>query len=136
LKTQSVGPFRVTGILPALESLTEILARVKTEIPALYNVLGTAGMHCARYVKIRRNDGSLQIGPSISNHSWGTAVDIKLSGRLDRQGDGKTYRGLLVLSSYFNAAGWYWGAAFPTEDAMHFEVSKSLLARWKRAGKI
>lgn len=135
LETRNVGPFRVTGLKPALDSLEEIFSRVKKEVPDLYNQLGTAGMLCARYTKIKKN-GKLKIGPNISNHSWGTAIDIKLSGELDPQGSDTTYRGLLVLSTYFNSAGWYWGAAFPTEDAMHFEVSKSLLARWKKAGKI
>ncbi|MCT4839885.1 M15 family metallopeptidase [Pseudomonas aeruginosa] len=45
-------------------------------------------------------------------------------------------RGLLILANYFNAAGWYWGAAFPTEDGMHFEVSRGLLAQWKKDGLI
>ncbi len=134
--TRNVGPFRATGIRPALASLTEILARVATELPDLHALLQTEGMLCCRFTKIRQKDGSIKIGPSISNHAWGTAIDIKLAGRLDRQGDGRTQRGLLVLSTYFNAAGWYWGAAFPTEDAMHFNVSRSLLATWRRAGKI
>jgi hypothetical protein len=136
LETRSVGPFKVTGLKPALDALTEILARVKAELPDLYDMLGTAGMQCSRFTKIRQKDGTLKIGPNISNHSWGTAVDIKLKGQLDKQGDNDTLRGLLVLSAYFNAANWYWGAGFSTEDAMHFEVSKSLLAKWKAAGTI
>ena len=135
LETRTVGPFTVTGLKPALDSMAQILGRVKTEVPDLYNALGTAGMHCARFRKITKN-GVLKIGPNISNHSWGTAVDIKLAGQLDKQGDGITLRGLLVLSAFFNAASWYWGAGFSTEDAMHFEVSKSLLAKWKQAGAI
>lgn len=136
LATRNVGPFRVTGLIPALVSLTDVFTRVKSEVPDLYAILQTAGMLCARFTKIRQPNGSLRIGPGVSNHSWGTAIDVKLAGVLDTQGDNKTQRGLLVLSSYFNAAGWYWGAAFPTEDAMHFEVSRSLLAKWKQAGLI
>lgn len=136
LVTANVGPFRATGLQPAIHSLREVLGRVRNEMPDLYAILGTAGMHCARFKKIRSRNGSLQIGPGISNHTWGTAIDIKLRGSLDAQGDQRTQRGLLVLSAYFNAAGWYWGAAFPTEDAMHFEASKSLLARWRAAGEI
>jgi len=30
----------------------------------------------------------------------------------------------------------YWGAAFPTEDSMHFEPSKQLLIEWVCTGKI
>jgi len=135
LVTRSVGPFRVTGIRPAVESMKHVLTRVENEVPDLYSILGTAGMQCARYTKIRQPDGTLKIGPNISNHSWGTAVDIKLDGKLDAQGNKLVQRGLLILSTYFNAAGWYWGAAFPVEDAMHFEASRSLLARWKREGR-
>jgi D-alanyl-D-alanine carboxypeptidase len=136
LITQDVGPFSVTGIAPAMRSLEEILQRVQLEVPSLYAILGTAGMQCARYTKIKQPDGIVKVGPAISNHSWGTAIDITLSGALDEQGDNRVYRGLLVLSAYFNAAGWVWGAAFPVEDAMHFEVSKSLLSRWKSKGEI
>jgi hypothetical protein len=133
LETRSVGPFRVTGISPALDSLTQILDRVRVEVPDLHAMLGTAGMHCARFTKIRQKDGTLKIGPNVSNHTWGTAVDIKLRGQLDKQGDNVTLRGLMVLSAYFNAANWYWGAGFSTEDAMHFEVSRGLLAKWRAA---
>ena len=136
LKTRNVGPFRTTGIEPALDSLKDVFSRVHREVPELHAMLGTAGMQCARYTKIRRRNGRIRIGPNISNHSWGTAIDIKLDGELDAQGNNKVQRGLLILSSYFNSAGWYWGAAFPTEDAMHFEASRSLLARWKRDGLI
>lgn len=136
LVARNFGPFTETGIGPAVDSLQSILNRVKTEVPDLYALLGTAGMLCARFTKIRQPDGSIKIGPGVSNHSWGTTIDIKLKGVLDKQGNGLTQRGLLILSTYFNAAEWYWGAAFPTEDAMHFEASKSLLARWKKAGLI
>jgi len=136
LATRDVGPFRVTGLKPALESMTSIFARVESELPDLHALLRTEGMHCARFTKIRQPDGTIKIGPGVSNHAWGTAVDIKLGDELDAQGNALTQRGLLVLSSYFNAAGWYWGAAFPVEDAMHFEVSKSLLAKWKQAGLV
>jgi hypothetical protein len=64
------------------------------------------------------------------------AVDIKLKGNLDVQSDDKCFRGLLILSRYFNAAGWFWGVSFPKEDAMHFEVAESTLKRWKREGKL
>jgi len=110
--------------------------RVKQEVPELYGILASSGMLCARFTKIRQPDGSMKIGPGVSNHSWGAALDINLGGKLDPQGNNKTQRGLLILSTYFNAAGWYWGAAFPVEDAMHFEASRSLLARWKAAGEL
>ncbi len=136
LETRNAGPFRATGIKPALDSLKEVFARVKSEVPELHEILGTAGMHCARFTKIKRPDGTIRIGPGISNHTFGTAIDVKLDGNLDPQGNNTTQRGLLVLSTYFNSAGWYWGAAFPVEDAMHFEASRSLLAKWRRDGLI
>ncbi|MFP3681206.1 M15 family metallopeptidase [Pseudomonas sp. SIMBA_041] len=131
LETRNVGPLKVTGLKPALDSLVSIFSRVNLEVPDLYAILKTQGMLCSRYTKING-----RIGPSISNHSWGTALDVQLESDLDPQGDGKIQRGLLILSTYFNSAGWYWGAAFPVEDGMHFEVSKGLLANWKKAGLI
>lgn len=130
--TQSVGPFRVTGHVAAVESLREIFAQVKQEVPDLHALLGTAGMLCAR--KVKRKDGTL--GKNPSNHSWGMAIDIKIKGELDAHGDDKTQRGLLILARYMNAAGWYWGVAFPTEDSMHFEASTTLLQKWRDAGKL
>lgn len=136
LVTRSVGPFKVTGLRPAVDSLREVLDRVEKEMPALHAIIGTAGMLCPRFTKIRQPGGGLKIGPGISNHSWGTAVDLTLGGKLDQQGNRLTQRGLLILSAYFNAAGWFWGAGFGTEDAMHFEASKGLLARWRQAGLV
>jgi hypothetical protein len=132
--TKSVGPFRCTGVDVAIDALKDILDTVKEEVPDLHDILGTAGMACARRVKLRQPDGSIRLGRNPSNHSWGLAVDIKLNGALDLQGDDKCYRGLLILSRYFNAAGWYWGVSFPTEDAMHFEVAETTMRRWKRDG--
>ncbi len=134
--TRNVGPFRLTGIKPALDAITDIFARVKTEMPDLHTILQTDGMLCARFTKIKQRDGTIKIWPGVSNHTWGTAVDIKLAGHSDTQGDNLTMRGLLILSTFFNSAGWYWGAAFPTEDAMHFEVSRSLLSKWRKDGLI
>lgn len=113
--TKNVGPFRVTGLAPAVESLTEVMADIKSEEPEVFDALGTAGMLCARLVRGSKS--------SISNHSWGMAVDLNLNGQLDAPGNGKTQRGLARIAPIFNRHGWYWGAAFPREDAMHFEIS-------------
>lgn len=120
--TQSVGRFNVTGLRPAVESLRTALAHVQREQPAVYAALGTAGMLCCRLVR-----GS---ATAISNHSWGTAIDFTLNGVLDRRGDGQVQVGLTLIASIMNQYGWYWGAAFRTEDAMHFEASRSLIAQW------
>jgi D-alanyl-D-alanine carboxypeptidase-like protein len=134
--TRSVGPFKCTGVDVAVDALADILATVKKEVPDLHAILGTAGMACARKVKLLQPNGTIKLGKNPSNHSWGLAIDIKLKGALDKQGDNKCFRGLLILSRYFNAAGWYWGVSFPKEDAMHFEVAESTLRRWKKEGKL
>lgn len=125
--TESVGPFRVTGLKPAVNELKVIFSRVKREKPALYSQLGSAGMLCVR--KVRG-------GSNFSNHSWGTAIDLRINGKLDQPGDNKTQLGLKQLYPYFHAQGFYWGAEFGNEDSMHFEASQELISKWKRQGKI
>jgi D-alanyl-D-alanine carboxypeptidase/Putative peptidoglycan binding domain len=127
MTTADVGPFRVTGLQPAVTALTAIMAEVKTAHREVYDQLGTAGMLCCRLVR-----GS---ATSISNHSWGTAVDLTIDGVLDPRGDGKTQRGLLDIHPVFNAHGFFWGAAFPTEDSMHFEASEQLIRKWAADGQ-
>lgn len=129
LVTDTVGPFKVTGLKPAVEALKRIFVAVKRDNPELYSQLGTAGMLCARAVR-----GSSP--PVFSNHSWGSAVDITINGKLDARGDNKTQVGLKALNPYFRNEGFYWGAEFPTEDSMHFEVSKEQIAKWRSEGKI
>lgn len=128
LETRQVGPLRLTLLTPALDSLERIFAQLKTAEPDIYAALGTAGGLCVRYVR-----GSTS---SISNHSFGTAVDIKLQDTLDGFGDGGTQFGLLLLAELFNAEGWYWGATYRREDSMHFEVGEETLRRWLAEGKL
>lgn len=125
--TQSVGPFRVTGHKAAVESLAAVLADVKAADPALYELLGTAGMLCAR--KVRG-------GESWSNHSWGFAVDLTIGGQLDNRGDNRVQIGLMRLYPVFYRHGWWWGAEFPTEDGMHFEVADETIRRWAKEGRL
>ncbi|MGD9614004.1 MAG: peptidoglycan-binding protein [Alphaproteobacteria bacterium] len=133
LVTQDVGPFRVTGIRPAVDSLREVLAQVRNAHPEVHAVLGTAGMFCARLIRGSRN---------ISNHSWGTAVDIRIGSVLDgvqspsARMDGRTLAGLAAMAPFFNQAGWYWGVGFSTfEDGMHFEVADETIRKWHAEGK-
>jgi len=131
--TQSVGPFRVTGIRPAVDSLREILSQVKRNHPEVYNSLGTAGMLCVRTIRNSQK---------ISNHSWGCAVDISIDGILDPihkggtgRKDKKTLAGLVAMAPYFNRAGWYWGVGFSSfEDGMHFEVADETIRKWNADG--
>jgi hypothetical protein len=113
---------KVTGLSNAVESLSAVMADIAAQQPAVYAALGTAGMLCCRLVR-----GS---ATSISNHSWGTAIDLTLNGKLDARGDNKVQYGLTLIAPIFNQHGWYWGAAFGTEDGMHFEAGKALLEQW------
>lgn len=92
-------------------------------VPRLvYRILGTAGMHCARNVR-----GSTT---NVSNHSWGTAIDLTLDRQLDARGNDTVQLGLYLIAPVFNNNGWYWGAGFRTEDGHHFEASSTLIQRW------
>lgn len=128
MKTADVGPFKVTGLDLAVDSLRSVLADVKREEPGIHAALGTAGMLCCRFVR-----GS---SSAISNHSWGTAIDLTVDGVLDQRGNDKVQEGLALIAPIFNRHRWYWGAAFPTEDAMHFEVSLQLLQEWGATGRL
>ncbi|MEM7060505.1 MAG: M15 family metallopeptidase [Pseudomonadota bacterium] len=128
METRAVGPIRATMLKPALDSLAEVFSRFKELEPELHDALGTAGGLCVRFVRNSRT--------AISNHSWGTAIDLKLRGDLDRQGDGRTQSGLIFLAQEFNKAGWYWGAGYRHEDSMHFEASQALVERWIAEGSI
>ncbi len=128
LDTRAVGPITVTMLKPALESLGRVMNRLKESDPDVYAKVGTAGAVCARFIR-----GSMT---SISNHSWGTAIDLTLQGELDPFADGGTQFGLLLLAEYFNDEGWYWGAGYNREDSMHFEVGEETLRAWAAAGEL
>ena len=131
LTTATVGPMKVTGLKPAVKSLAEIFSDVRDSVPDLHDMLKSNGMLCCR---LRHIHGKNVEPPS--SHSWGTALDLIVGGKTDVQGDKKVLRGLSVLAKFFNAHQWVWGATFPQEDAMHFEVSQELLLRWKDTGQL
>lgn len=122
LVLDTVGPFRVTGLVPAVLSLKAVMADIRAEQPEVYRALGSAGMLCCRLVR-----GS---DTAISNHSWGTAIDLTLDGVLDAYGDDQVQVGLTLIAPIFNRHGWFWGAAFRKEDGMHFEGSQALIEQW------
>ncbi len=124
--TADVGPFSVTGLKPVVERLKLAFADIRQKQPAIHAALGNAGMLCCRYVRGSR--------ASISNHSWGCAIDLTLEGRLDSRGDGKAQKGLIAIHPIMNAHGFFWGAAFSTEDAMHFEICRQQLLEWHEGG--
>ncbi|MCK5896161.1 MAG: M15 family metallopeptidase [Cocleimonas sp.] len=128
VSSANVGPFKVSGYHLAVTSLKEVMEDIKQEQPDIYSGLAMAGMLCCRYVRGSRS--------SISNHSWGTAIDIKIDNRLDQRGNNKVQLGLTLIAPIFNRHGWYWGAGFPTEDAMHFEISREKIKEWFNDGKM
>jgi hypothetical protein len=119
--TESVGPFRVTGVDVFVASLRMVMCAIKRKDPELSAMLSSAGMWCIRRMR----------GTSIpSIHSWAGAVDLKIGGVLDQMGDGKILKGHVALAPYFNVEGWYCGSGFRTrEDAMHYEVGKAMALR-------
>ena len=128
MSVDNVGPFKVSGLKLAIESLKMIMLEIKTKYPDLYKEIGTAGMLCCR---LQRGSKS-----AISNHSWGSAIDLTLSKQLDTYGDGVVQCGLTQIAEIFNRHGWYWGAKFRKEDGMHFEISKNKFEEWKSEGKL
>jgi hypothetical protein len=124
---RNLGPFKVRGLLPAVDSLERIIADIRVEVPVVHAALGTQGMLCARLVR-----GSQH---GISNHSWGTAIDLTLDGVLDERADDKVQVGLTTIAPIFNRHGWFWGATFKTEDAMHFEAGDQLIRKWHAEGR-
>ncbi|MDV3457922.1 peptidoglycan-binding protein [Sphingomonas sp. HF-S4] len=124
--TRTIAPIRVRGLKPALDSLETIFADIKAQQPRVHAALGTAGMLCARLVR-----GS---ATAISNHSWGTAIDLTIDGDLDTRGDGRVQLGLTLIAPIFNRHGWFWGAGFRTEDGMHFEAGDALIREWHAKG--
>ena len=124
VKTENVGPIRVTMIEPALLSLRQVFRNVKIFEPELYARINTAGSLCVRHIRGRPG--------SVSTHAYGLSVDLNIDGILDTLGDGKTQLGLILLADFFNKEGWYWGAGFGREDSMHFQVSKEKIDQWLR----
>ncbi|QNQ09550.1 M15 family metallopeptidase [Sphingomonas alpina] len=123
IATESVGPFRVTGIRPAIASLRSILDEVRRDLPDLLALLSSAGMEVNR----------LQRGSTtkVSNHAWGSAIDLRVGGVLVPLGASYSLKGLDALVPYFNRAGWYWGGGYRSRgraDPMHFELGGAMMA--------
>jgi hypothetical protein len=126
LETRTIGNVKVTMLKPALDSFQRVMDRLRETDPDIHDKLGTAGALCARFIR-----GS---NTAVSNHSWGTAIDLTLEGVLDGFGDGGTQSGLVIIALYFNDEGWYWGAGFGREDSMHFEAGEELIRKWVAEG--
>jgi len=118
-----VGPFKVSGLDFAVESLRQIFGEVQQQLPAVFKEVKTEGVLC---VRSRRGNPSL-----FSNHSWGTAIDLKFGKAVVPQGTPLTHRGNLLLFPFFNRHGWYWGAEFSGDavDTMHFELAQETILK-------
>lgn len=119
----NVGPFKVSGLDYAVESLTQIFTEVKQQLPDVFESVRTAGVLCVRH---RRKSAKL-----FSNHSWGTAIDLYFGKNVVPQGTPLTHRGNLLLFPFFNRYGWYWGAEFSGDyvDSMHFELATETILK-------
>lgn len=126
LVIEQVGPIRVRMLSPAVESLKRVFDNIQRADPSLFARIDTAGSLCVRQIRNSIN--------RTSTHSFGLAVDLNIDGILDTYGDGKTQLGLTIIADFFHAEGWVWGASFPTEDSMHFEISRRQLDEWLTAG--
>ena len=114
----NVGPFSVTGLKIAVDSLKQVFDEAGEMIPNVVAAAKNDGMLC---VRLKRNSNT-----SFSNHSWGTAIDLFFGDAAVPQGVQKTARGCLQLAPFFNKHGWYWGAGFSGKsvDSMHFELAE------------
>lgn len=128
LVTEDVGPIRVSMLRPAVESMRVIFEKIRAVDADLYARISTAGALCVRRIR-----GSQS---AVSSHAFGLAVDLNIDGVLDTLGDGQTQLGLTILADFFQAEGWFWGAAFGREDSMHFEVSREMIETWRDEGRI
>ncbi|SRR5258706_4076212 len=119
----------VTAIRPSIESLKKVLAKAiqqeKDDGHDLDSVLGTDGM---LVVRLRRPTSGIP-STKISNHAWGTAIDMKIIGNSSPGNTGHSIpRFIAVLLPFFNAEGWFSGIAF--HDTMHFEVAEGTIRQW------
>lgn len=127
---KKIGNVSAFGIAPAIDSLTDVLTKAFAEITDLKKNLRGDGMLA---VRLRHPTSGLP-STKISNHAWGTAIDLKLDG-MDPPGatGDKIPYFIAVLVPYFNTAGWYSGIGF--QDDMHFEVSDQQIWRWAQESK-
>jgi hypothetical protein len=116
-----VGPFKVSGLDVAVDSLKAVFAEAEEQIPNVVAAVKSDGMLCVRHKRGNAN--------SFSNHSWGTAIDLFFGSAAVPQGTRKTHRGCLQLAPFFNKHGWYWGAGFSGKsvDSMHFELAEETI---------
>lgn len=120
---------KARGLAPAVKSLQKVFDDIKADDPDLWAIISSAGMLCCRAVR-----GSTT---HFSNHSWGTAIDLKIGGILAPLNAKTIPLGLKLIYPHFHRYGWFWAAGYKGRtDAMHFEVAQETLLRWKRENLI
>lgn len=127
----NVGPFTTMMLRAAAESLKAVIAEIEKNDADLSDQMASFGGICVRLLR-----GS---STAISNHSFGTAIDIGSSIRgLAPFGatSGRAYEYAQKIAPYFEKAGWFWGGRFPTPDPGHFELGKELFDKLVSEGKI
>ncbi|PZR00348.1 MAG: hypothetical protein DI533_07165 [Cereibacter sphaeroides] len=126
IETTDLMGQRITGLRPAIGVLRTILKDIATRFPHDPPRFGISQMLACRMAR--------GAPVSISNHSWGLAVDLTIDGSADPWA---VHDGLEVLRRIypiFRRHGFCWGAAFPIVEPMHFEASDQLVRRWAAAG--
>lgn len=128
--TRDIAPhLRVTGFNSAVISFEMVMNDIREDDPTLWGLISTAGMLCCRAVR-----GSTT---HFSNHSWGTAIDLKIGGILAPLNAKTIPLGLKLIYPYFHRRGWFWAAGYNGRtDPMHFETAQETLLRWEREGVI
>ncbi len=129
-KVKKIGGVNADGIAPAVDSLQAILTQAFADIPGLQAALRGDGMLVVRL----RRPTSHRPSTQISNHAWGTAIDLMLDGMAPPAATGATVPYFIAaLAPYFNKAGWYSGIGFA--DDMHFEAADQTIRAWAADGK-
>ena len=123
IELASVGPFRVQGLKPAVASLKEILSEIAVTQPDLHAGLGSAGMLCARLVRNTTTH-------AISNHSWGSAIDLTLTGSWTRAAI-ISARGLTSDCACLQPARVVLGRRFLYRGRHAFRGRRRLIRKWQ-----
>ena len=91
ITVQNVGPFRVQGLAPAVESLRDVLAEVWQQEPEVHAGLGTEGMLCARLsARVDRFDQQSFLGYGCRPHAQRRARPARRRQGADRAHQDRT----------------------------------------------
>jgi hypothetical protein len=128
IKEKKITPaMSLTGFEPFLDLIKDAMDEVADIYPELYPLVTSAGCLCCRLVR-----GS---NTYFSNHSWGTAVDLKIGGILAPLNATKIPQGLLNLYPFFHKRKIFWAQGYNGRtDPMHEEASNELIKEWDLSG--